>query len=263
MKYGGYIKGFTLIEAMIVIAILAITIVIGTQTHISCNYLAKENNYSAAMRQLNQQEKVAENLPFDTLPPEILTVSGNGKIQISGKNVIPESVTLLTVKETPGSYDNPLDSTSFSIDKETGIITVKDDSYRGKKVMVKYSFLSPDYGETATVPPEEPYRIDVFNYPINTLYKIELVEGYKFTEISDKDYDFKAGTGQITLDKKYANRVVRITYTGETIKNICSGEFLDDNLKPASRATEIKLIKLQEYYEEGKNVEAGILMVKK
>jgi prepilin-type N-terminal cleavage/methylation domain-containing protein len=90
-------SGFTLIELMIFIAVLAIIIVIGTGTHRYYQWLAKENNYSNAVRQMKLQKKILSSLPFDSLPPEIFL-----RIQMAELNLqygySPGSVTLFTTE---------------------------------------------------------------------------------------------------------------------------------------------------------------------
>jgi len=256
-------SGFTLIELMIFIAVLAIIIVIGTGTHRYYQWLAKENNYSNAVRQMKLQKKILSSLPFDSLPPEILPVETDGRVKLSNMDIVPGSVTLFTRKDGEGPYNIALDNKSFKVDEKNGIVTLKDSLYRSKKVFVKYSFFLPDRGEAATVPLKEPYEIRLLNNPVNVIMNMELVEGDKFTLISSTFYKIKEGSKEVIIDKKYAGKVVRVTYTGNMVKNICTGEFLYDELTPAREMTRFKMIKILEDYKSLKNIETALLLVKR
>jgi len=255
--------GFTLIELMIFIAVLAIIIVIGTGTHRYYQWLTKENNYSNAVRQMKLQKKILSSLPFDSLPPEIIPVETDGRVKLSNMDIVPGSVALFTQKDGEGPYNIALDNKSFNVDEKNGIVTIRDTCYKGKKVFVKYSFLLPDRGEAATVPLKEPYKIRLLNNPVNVITKMELLEGNNFTLISSKFYRIKEGAKEVIIDKKYAGKVVRVTYTGSMVRNICTGEFLYDDLTPANEPARFKMVKILEDYRSLKNIETALLVVKR
>jgi prepilin-type N-terminal cleavage/methylation domain-containing protein len=253
-------KGFTLIEVMIFIAIMVIIIVTGSNIHNCYRWLAKENNYSSAIRQLKRQEKIISNFSFDKVPPEILSVQEGGKIQLSNNNVISDSVIVMSQEKDTGPYKNILKARVE--DTKSGLLSLEDKNYTGKKILVKYSFLLSDSGEGATVPKEEPFEIKVFNGPVNILTKMELVEGDKFTDLPSEAYKVKKDLKKISIDKKYAGKVIRITYTGDMIRNICTGEYMDDNMNTVAIPTDMKLIKIQEAYGGRENIESGFLKVR-
>ncbi len=255
--------GFTLIELMIFIAVLAIIIVIGTGTHRYYQWLTKENNYSNAVRQMKLQKKILSSLPFDSLPPEILPVETDGRVKLSNMDIVPGSVTVFTQKDGEGTYTVTMDNKSFKVDEKNGIVTIRDNHYTGKKVFVKYSFLLPDRGEAATVPLKEPYEIRLLNNPVNVIMNMELVEGDKFTLIPSKFYKIKEGAKEVIIDKRYAGKVVRVIYTGSTVRNICTGEFLYDDLTTANEPAGFKMIKILEDYKSLKNIETALLLVKR
>ncbi|HPZ08514.1 MAG TPA: prepilin-type N-terminal cleavage/methylation domain-containing protein [Candidatus Eremiobacteraeota bacterium] len=246
-------KGFTLIEVMIFVALMAILMFIGTGLHSSIQWLTRENNYSNCIRELHNQKKIISHIPYDKLPPEVLTVQGDNEIKLSNSNILPESIIIMTQEK------GNIDPSDFKVSEN--IITIKDKNYRGKKVLVKYGFLLAGSGEASTVPDKEPYEIRLLNTPLKTLTKIELVEGDNFTTIPSSLYEVKKGSKKIRIDKKYAGKVVHITYTGGSMQYICTGDFLNDKLNTVSEITDMKLIKIQASYGSRQNIESGILRI--
>jgi len=260
-RYGGW----TLIEIMIVIAIIAIVIGLCSRGLHSYQWLAKEGNYSAALRQMNIQKRLLSERSFNTMPPEVCVVSDTGRVQLSNKNIREGSVKVFLSDSEVGHgvFSKAAGLNFYKVDEASGILTILNPEYKGKKILVQYSFILPDYPETATVPRNEPYKIRLFNAPVRSVEKVELVEDNKTVEIMPGSYTLWLNSAEMSFDKQYSNKVVRVTYIGGMIKNTCSGRFLDENLNPSNTPTDIKLIKIVESYGARHNLETAFLKVRK
>ena len=257
-------SGFTLIEIMICIAIVAILFTAGLRAMSGYHWLTREAYYSSAVRQVNIQKKLVDKMPFDSLSPQVLTIPDEGQIQLAHSNILEDSIKLSVYNNnTNGFTPMQLDSSLLNVDIEKGTILFLDPDMKGKKVVVKYDFLLPDYGEPVTVPKNAPYDIELFNSPAKSIVKIELVENNKCTEIPLHKVTIWENSGKIGFDKEYAGKVVRVTYIGGIIKNICSGEFLDDDLVPSIKPTQLKMVQIRESYNGKEDIKTGVLKVRK
>lgn len=265
MKKFIFKSGFALIEMMICIAIVAIMFAGTIRTMTAYHWMIKETYYSAALRQMHIQEKIIGDVPFDRMPPEVLRVPDDGRLQLSNKHIVNDSLEIQLFDSPSQGFEGPrfIDKTLLSVDSDTGLVTILDPSFKGKQVIANYDFLLPDYGEAFTVPKNEPYEIELFNPPALSIENIEMVKDNRFTSISLQKVRFFEKTQKLGFDKELAGKIVRVSYLGGIIRNTCSGEFLDDDLKPSSTPTRIKLIKIRESYGGKQDIETGVMKVRK
>ncbi len=265
MKKFIFKSGFTLIEMMICIAIIAIMFTATIRVMTAYHWMIKETYYSSALRQMNIQEKIIGDTPFDKMPPEVLSVPDDGRLQLSNKHIINDSVKiqLLDNKSQGFAGSHFIDASLFNVDNETGVVTILDPACKGKKVIAAYSFLLPDYGEAFTIPKNEPYEIELFNAPALSIENIEMVNDNRFTAVPLQKVRFFEKTRKLGFDKELAGKIIRVSYIGGIIRNTCSGEFLDDDLKPSSTPTGIKLMKIRESYGGKQDIETGVMKVRK
>ena len=258
-------SGFTLIELMIGIAIVAIMFSATIRTMTAYHWMKMETYYSSAIRQMNIQEKIVEDMPFDKMPPEVLTVPDDGRLQLSHKHIVNNSVKIQLLDNKSQGFAGPrfIGESLLSVDSGSGLVTIFDPSFKGKKVIAYYNFMLPDYGEAATVPKNAPYEIELFNSPVVSIDNIEIVQDNRFTSIPLQKVRFFEDARKLSFDKELAGKIVRVTYLGGIIKNTCSGEFLDDDLKPSSIPTGIKLLKIRESYGGKQDIETGVMKVRK
>lgn len=255
-------SGFTLIEIMICIAIIAIMFTGAIRIMKAYHWMTRETYYSSAVRQMRAQEKIVKEMPFGGVPPEVLGVPSDGRIQLSHKHIVDGSVKVELSGEGAAGI-KLLESSLYNVDNENGLVTVLDPSCKGKRVIVSYSFLLPDYGEAVTVPKEAPYEIELSNSPVLSIEDLETVQDNRFAEVPLQKIKLFGDTGKLGFDKELAGKIVRVSYIGGMIRNTCSGEFLDDDLKPSSTPTHIKLIKICESYGAKNDLESGVMKVRK
>lgn len=174
MKIKPAAKGMTLIEVMITVAILAIVIAIGSRNISSYQWMNKEIYYSSALRQGERQKNDIETASFDSLPPEVLIIPENGVLKLSNKYVDEESIRIYIMAQN----NKELSSQSYTFNPLTSEIHISTQQnripYKGEKALVSYAFLIPDSPEPVLVPETEPYRIELFNSPIQEVVKVEL-----------------------------------------------------------------------------------------
>lgn len=213
---------------------------------------------------MNIQKRIVGEIPFDRLPPEVLTVPGDGRLQLSHRHIVGDTVKVHILDKSQGIPGGQfVDATLINTDSENGIITLLDPACKGRKVIVRYDFLLPDYGEAVTVPKNEPYQIELMNTPVKSIEGIETVQDNRFASIPLQSIKTFRDSEKIGFDREYAGKIVRVSYVGGIIRNICSGEFLDDDLKPSSTPTGMKLLKIRESYGGKHDIETGVMKVRK
>jgi prepilin-type N-terminal cleavage/methylation domain-containing protein len=242
-------RGFTLIEMMIVIAIVAIVWSTGVKTTGSLRWLTREIYYEEGLRQLRRAKEQIDETPFRLLPPISATVPPGGVIHLNTPCLFPGSVSV--VDAGSGSA-----VAGFKVDEEKGRI---EGLPAGRRVIVNYSFQVPETGEGAVVPASPPYEIRLSNAPARQILGLWHVEGARQEPIDGRHYSLNRGSGVLTLDGKYAGRLVRISYCGGEVVNRCSGEFLDGRLQPSARPAGLKLIRCSISYGGRHNLEIARL----
>ncbi|MCE1247823.1 MAG: prepilin-type N-terminal cleavage/methylation domain-containing protein [Firmicutes bacterium] len=252
------LRGFTLIEVMIFIAIIAIIFAGTFQSLIAYRWIAKENMHSEALRQMLTWKKLAADLPMESLSPCIVTISADGKAKLPQKNIVENSITLYD----PASGAVLADSSSVRVDSGSGEIKVTNGKLSGKKAVAKFSFLLPTTGETAVLPASEPCRMSLINAPASKIEKVELVEGSKFEEIPPYKYKAEPDGRTIGFDKSLAGKTVRVIYYGGLVKTVCTGDFLDSDLNITGKPTGKKIVRIMESYNTGNDMETGLMRVK-
>ena len=258
MKKRPLLRGFTLIEAMIFIAIIAIIFAGTFQSLLAYRWIAKESMHSEALRQMLTWKKLMAEAPSDSLSPCVISISANGKAKLPQRDIVEGSVTLYDI--TSGAI--VANSSFVSVDSDSGEITVTDRKLFGKKAAAKFTFQLPTTGETAVIPATEPCSISLFNNPIKRIEKVEMVEGVKFSEIPPYKYKAETGGNTVIFDKSLAGKTVRVTYYGGLVKTTCTGEYLDSNLNTTGKPTGMKIIRIMESYNTGNDMETGLMRVK-
>ena len=224
-------RGFTLIEAMISIAILAIFLAIPMAGAGVLNWLSPESAYRFALRNGRHQLEALRKIPLDQLPPQSVSVGADGWIQLGQSDLVPDSVRV--AGQTP-----------LKVDAELGRVQVS--AAVGSKVIVDYRYYVPDEGEAHTVPAQAPFRVGLKNGPVARIVRVLVAQGDKLTAVP-KDRTKLAGD-LLELPAELAGKVVVVDYRGDRIKNEVEGHFLDADLHPAEQPTRFKLMRVHESY---------------
>jgi prepilin-type N-terminal cleavage/methylation domain-containing protein len=235
-------QGFTLIEVMISIAILAIVIPAAFHILNSFKWFSHEDNYSYSLFQAEAQIDSLKSRPFQSLPPFVVTAGSDGACRIPEKHVIPESLKIYS-----GGRAVPCQA----FNKGDGTLSVSS-NLKGKSLVVQCRVMLPSIEEAVTVPDKAPFEVHLQNRPIRSIAEVREVSGSSFKALSQsRCLSIKDDT--VTLDKSLAGRVVDFTYYGERLSICMTGTFVTDDLKETHSQSQLKLITIEQVYGEKTN----------
>lgn len=227
--------GFTLIELMICIAIVAILWAVPLNVHNTAHWLSHQRDYSFALRNARWQLAALEKVPYDQLPPRRLLVPPHRWLQLQ-PNLVPGSV---VVESPDGSAQGRCDI----VDLASGRVHMPG-RLVGLPLIVSYRFYVADQGEAHTVPSTPPYTVQLENAPVTNL-SLHLARGTALEPL--RGFHLEAASGRLTLPASCAGRVVVADYLGGRMRTEVSGRFLSSDLRPVSRGDgPIKQLQLEE-----------------
>jgi prepilin-type N-terminal cleavage/methylation domain-containing protein len=242
-------RAFTLIELMISIAILAIMLSVATASLFEFGAVQRQAAYSQALANGQAQLSLLRAVPFDTLPPQVLTAAQDGTLQLAQTSIVPDSI---VVKEL--STGQIIDISEISA---TGLVRLQK-SVPGQKVVVDYDFFIPGRQETHFV--DDSGVATLQGGSVLKIHDVFVAEGAKLKPTSD----FKlAESGRLQFPKSMVGRLVVIDYEGERFRNIVSGQFLDGDLSPSDTPSETKLMEVKELYHGPWSLSLPLLREKK
>ena len=240
-------RAFTLIEMMIVIAILAILLAVPLLVHDTSGNLTRELSYREASETTEQALERLKGMPFEQLPPRTMTVQPGGVLNLSGLSVDQDRVQLRW----------PDGTSAGQVDLKEGRVRVAPE-WTGRTIVVDYrllvSFL-PAQGEAHTV--DKSGQVTLSHGPVRKIEAVWLAEGEKLNRVTD----FRLEGNKLHLPSKTAGRVVTVDYFGESIRTEVEGRFLDNNLIPQMEPGEYKSIRLTTDYGGRTPVSQGFLKV--
>lgn len=228
-------RGYTLIEAMVCTAILAIMLAVQAPAWMGLVTLQKEADYRYAARNANQQLKALRSLPFDSLPPQLLRPDSRGWVRCSQSDVIGETVRLKTF----GRAGEPR---ILEADWLAGRFRV-DAALAGQTLWVDYEFYLCDKDEAHVVGPDGAVRLE--NAPVARVDAVWLAEGPRLSRL----HAFRREENLLRLDRPPGSVVV-VDYRGGRVANRVSGRYLNEDLAPIDSPSPLKLLQLRESYAE-------------
>lgn len=239
--------GFTLIELMISIAILAIVGAIAVSSLMQFRGITRERDYSRALHDAQEQIFKLRQADFDSLPPEVKTVGEDGMVKLSQTNLAKGSVKVLTADGL-----KPVEPQSVSL--ENGIVTLGS-GLKGQRVIIDYRYPLVTRGEAQFLSPDGSVRLE--NGPVRKVEAVYLASGDKLTKTSaftlqGDQLSVKAGTSQLVV----------VDYLGGDWSNQVRGRFLDQDLQPTSQPSEIKTLTVEEPYVGAMSLALPLLKVR-
>ncbi len=234
--------GFTLIEIMICIALLAIVVPVAFHVLNSFKWFSHEENYRYAVFQAEAQIESLKSQPFESLPPFVVTAGKDGNVRLPQRHVIQDSVKLY-------SEGRLIPSSSFTC--KDGVLSVTG-NLRGKRLVAECKVMLPSVEEAVTVPEEAPYEVHLQNRPVTEITEMREVKGACFTTLP-KSVCAAVKDDIVTVNGTLAGKVLDFTYYGERLSICMSGAFLADDLRETRASTSLKLITLEQVYGEKTN----------
>lgn len=213
-------RGFTLIELMITIAILAIVLFVPVTGRHSLQGLSRESDYAFALRNATRQVDDLRRAPFDSVPPVVRTVPADGFLRVPPE-VVPGSVTM------DGRATEPAG----------GFVKAQP----GRRVVLDYRCYLPDRGEAHTVPADG--RVTLLNTPVLGVVAVRLATGDRQAPLAASPT-----ADGIQVDPAHAGRVVVVDYFGSRVRNELSGRFLGRDLHPVQGPGPVKELRVEEAY---------------
>lgn len=247
--------GFTLIELMISIAILAILAHIQLLSWQSLGSLAREKNYRFASKTTELVRQQVLEMPYNSIPPRLLTVDQQGRVSLGDVSIVPDT---LTLRWTDGS---PAAATPEFLDGELQLPT----EWAGRDLIVDYRFLSdylPGQGDAHTIPVQEPYQIELHNVPVLSVSKVWLAKG-KTLELLPAEQWQLVEQRHLLFPAELAGRAVVVDYKGDRVRTEVSGSYLDAGLEPQLSPSEFKRVELKTNYGGRRTTASGFLRVKR
>jgi len=234
--------GFTLIEIMISIALLAIVLPVAFHILNSFKWFSHEKNYRYALFQAEAQIDSLKSQPFESLPPFVVKAGKDGKVRLPGRHIIQDSIRLY-------SEGQHLPASSFSYGN--GFLSVTG-AFRGKIIVAECRVRLPSLQEAVSVPDKPPFEVHLLNRPVTEIIEVRAVKGSSFRQLN-RSICTAVKDDTVTVDGSLAGQVLDFTYYGDRL-NICmNGVFVDDDLKETRRASSLKLITLEQVYGERTN----------
>lgn len=246
-------RAFTLIELMIAIAILAILSAIPLITWQSLGDLTREKNYRFAVASADLIRDQVLEVPYNLLPPRVLTVDQEGVVALGWVAMVEDSLTLRWPDGSPAVGRSRFVDDRLQVPPE----------WAGRELVVDYRFV-PDYlpnqGDAYTVPTEAPYEVELHNAPVEAISRVWLAQGKTLTPLSPEAYELLEER-RLRVPGDYAGRVLVVEYRGRSIRTEVGGSFLDSTLEPQLAPSQLKKIELKTNYGGRRRLATGFLRV--
>ncbi len=246
-------RGFTLIEIMISVAILAIVTAVPLASWDTLGALTREQDYRLAARSAQMQVELLREAPLASLPPRQLKVPAGGVIDLGVNNLVADSVTLRRPDGTPLGAPLRVELATGRVHLERG--------WAGRPVVVNYRFggvTGTGHGEAYTVDSEG--HVSLQNTPVTRVTRVTLAQGERLSPLTSwRLVDPAQGVLHVP---GLAGRVVLVDYGGQRLKREVSGEFRGELLEAQTTPSPFKLLQVTVTYAGGaRKVSLSVLRV--
>jgi len=228
-------RGFTLIEIMICIAIIAIVTGTASVAWLGLAQLRREGDFRIALQSARHQLAELRTAPFSSLPPEILTVGPSGELHLGQSDLVPGTLRLTRLDSAGGSL------TPERVEASTVRLAR---SLAGCRVMANYEWYLPGRNEVQLV--LEQGRVPLWNAPAVRVDQVRTARGASLTKL--EGWRLSPDRCYLEVPPALAGRAVVIDYLGSRVRNRARGRFLDEGLQPLDGPSPLKLMEVLEDY---------------
>lgn len=236
--------GFTLIEIMISIAILAIMGSIAVSSLVQFRGAVRERDYQGSLHDAQVQLFAIRQTPFDGLPPEVVKVGEGGKVRLSQTDLVAGSVKILQA----GKEVAP---TSLSLQQGTLELPA---SLQGQSVVVDYRFNVGSRNEAFFAGKDGSVALGSAR-PVKAVFT---ARGDKLKPLSG--YTVEGAT--LKVPASAADGLVVVDFGAGSGGNEVEGQFLDKELRPSSQPTDTKMLTVREPYRGPFRMALSLIKVK-
>ena len=219
-------RGFTLIEIMITIALIAILLATTSVAWLGLGQLRREGDFRFALQAARQQLGALEAAPFDSLPPQVLTVGPHGELKLSHRDLVPG-----TLRVTRLDSGGAVNATALG-------------SLAGQRVVADYEYFLPGRNEAEVVGPGG--KVALWNVPAVRVEAVRSVRGTQLTPVTG--WQLSPDRLSLQVPPALEGRAVEVDYLGQRVRNRARGRFLDEQLRELDRPSPIKLMEIREDY---------------
>lgn len=236
--------GFTLIEIMISIAILAIMGSIAVSSVVQFRGAVRERGYQRSLRDGQAQLLALRQASFDRLPPEVVKVGEGGKIRLSQTDLVAGSV-----KVRQGGKE--LAPASLSLEQGTLVVAP---GLKGQSVVVDYRFRVGSRGEAFFAAKDGSVALGSAR-PVKAVFA---AQGDKLKPLSG----YRAEGATLKLPASAADGLVVVDFGAGPDSNEVEGQFLDKALQPSNQPTDTKMLTVREPYRGPFRMALSLIKVK-
>ncbi len=229
-------RAFTLIEMMITISLLGILLASQGAIFHSLARLQRQQDFAGAARQAEAQLKQLNQVPFELLPPQVLSPDRQGWLQLGRPDLDVSSLRISRLEGVP-QVPAPL-----QVDAGSGRVQLGS-SLAGQSLLVDYAFFPANQGETHRVGADG--QIQLENQPVARVQQVWLARAEQ--TVPFRDWRLLA-EGGLQLGPSARGQVLMVDYRGRSQANRVEGQFLSQDLRPQSTPSPLKLLTLREIY---------------
>lgn len=227
---------------MICIAIMAILFSVPFSVHRGHARLLRQADYRFALRNAENQLEALRALPFEQLPPALVTVGDDGWVQLPHGSLEPASLKVrsLAGADLAGPSEVKVDSGRLQLEPKLA----------GQKVIVDYAFYVADQGEAHRV---QNGRVALENGAVTRVERVWLAQGDRLSLVPPSQYRLQDDL--LSLDGSLEGKVVCIDYQGVSVRNLVRGQFAGPGLEPVKGLGVVKRFTVEEAYGDGLKME--------